>query len=92
VLYYICSPNIQFTEPRVHAFVYEPGTGEINRLPVDFKPYIDDLQDIYNMYSVRTAAAEAASIASGASDNAVATVASISDNGEALPLTYPKIY
>jgi hypothetical protein len=52
---YACnfSPEKQkFTEPRVHAFVYEPGTGEIQRLPVDFGPYIDDLQDIYNVYSV----------------------------------------
>jgi hypothetical protein len=43
--------NLLFTEPRVHAFVYEPSTGQITKLPVDFKQYLDDLRPLYDLYT-----------------------------------------
>jgi hypothetical protein len=42
--------NLTFTEPRVHAFVYDPTSGEITKLPVDFKQYLDDLRPLYDLY------------------------------------------
>jgi hypothetical protein len=32
--------RVTFAEPRVHAFVYEPTTGEAKKLPVDFYAYL----------------------------------------------------
>jgi adenosylmethionine-8-amino-7-oxononanoate aminotransferase len=44
--------NIQFAEPRIHAFVYEPTTGAANHLKVDFNEYIRDIREIYEMYKI----------------------------------------
>jgi hypothetical protein len=41
---------VTFAEPRVHAFVYEPGTGEALKLEVDFKEYIRNLRSVYDLY------------------------------------------
>jgi hypothetical protein len=43
--------NVLFPEPRVHAFVYEPSTGQATKLPVDFKRYLDDLRPLYDLYT-----------------------------------------
>lgn len=40
-----------FAEPVVHAFVYEPTTGEATRLPVDFRKYLRELSDVYDLYN-----------------------------------------
>lgn len=40
------------TTPRVHACVYDPATGYMKRLEVNFKEYIDELHDIYDLYQV----------------------------------------
>ena len=53
-IYCLFSQNVQFAEPRVHAFVYEPGNGELKKLNVDFKGYINSLQSIYDMYVLPT--------------------------------------
>jgi carbonic anhydrase len=45
-------PHVTFSEPQVHAMVYEPTTGEATVLDVDFKKYIDDLHDVYDLYTV----------------------------------------
>lgn len=42
----------QFSEPMVHAFVYEPTTGEATKLKVDFKQYLEDLKEVYGLYQV----------------------------------------
>lgn len=44
------SDQFDFVEPRIHAFVYEPTTGEANKLEVDFKQYLSDLDSIYGIY------------------------------------------
>jgi carbonic anhydrase len=41
-----------FVEPRIHAYVYDPKTGELTKLSVDFKEYIDDLGSVYDLYTV----------------------------------------
>jgi len=40
------------TTPRIHACVYDPATGYMKRLEVDFREYIDELHDIYDLYQV----------------------------------------
>lgn len=42
--------NVTFHEPRVHAFVYEPTTGILNKLDVNFNEYIRDLRSVYDLY------------------------------------------
>ena len=42
--------DIKFTEPRVHAFVYEPATGQAQSLRVDFSAYLKDLRPLYDLY------------------------------------------
>lgn len=44
--------RITFAEPRVHAFVYEPTTGEAKMLPVDFYAYLKDLRSVYDLYNI----------------------------------------
>jgi carbonic anhydrase len=41
-----------FTEPRVHAIVYEPTTGIVTKLPVDFSQYMKELRSVYDLYSL----------------------------------------
>lgn len=41
-----------FVLPRIHALVYEPGTGELRRLHVDFTSYMRELRDVYDLYRV----------------------------------------
>lgn len=48
----IFSETLKFTEPRVHAVVYEPTTGELNRLQVDFDELIQDLREVYGLYAM----------------------------------------
>ena len=46
------NPHVTFSEPQVHAMVYEPTTGEARKLDVNFKKYLDDLHDVYDLYKV----------------------------------------
>ena len=39
-----------FTEPRIHGFVYEPTTGDLKKLEVDFGEYMSDLRSVYDLY------------------------------------------
>jgi carbonic anhydrase len=41
-----------FTQPRIHACVYDPKDGKLRQLQVDFKEYIKDLHGIYNLYKI----------------------------------------
>ena len=38
--------------PRVHAMVFDPNTGDLNRIPVDFTKYAENLADVYGMHLV----------------------------------------
>lgn len=44
--------RIKFAEPVVHAFVYEPTTGQATKIHVDFKKYLEDFRDVYGLYQV----------------------------------------
>jgi hypothetical protein len=46
------STKVFFAEPRVHAFVYEPTTGEARKLSVDFYKYINELRSVYDLYKL----------------------------------------
>jgi carbonic anhydrase len=39
-----------YTTPRIHACVFDPSTGDLKRLDVDFHKYISELHDIYDLY------------------------------------------
>ena len=39
-----------FTEPRIHGFVYEPTTGDLKKLEIDFGEYMADLRSVYDLY------------------------------------------
>jgi len=43
---------LHFSEPRVHALVYEPTTGEAHKLPVDFMELVKDLRSVYDLYTL----------------------------------------
>jgi len=42
--------DVPFTEPRVHACVFDPKDGILRELEIIFKEYIDDLGNIYDLY------------------------------------------
>lgn len=41
---------VTFSEPAVHAMVYDPANGELKKLPVDFKEYMRKYSDVFNLY------------------------------------------
>ena len=44
------SEHHTFTYPRIHAMVFDPKVGILNKLPVDFKQTTEDLSHIYDLY------------------------------------------
>jgi hypothetical protein len=44
--------SLDYTTPRIHACVFDPKTGDLNRLEVDFREYIEDLHTIYDLYTL----------------------------------------
>jgi carbonic anhydrase len=46
------SDKFSTTQPRIHAVVFDPKTGKLNQLKVDFSEYIDELHGIYDLYEV----------------------------------------
>ena len=42
--------NTDFAYPRVHAMVFDPSDGLLQKLQVDFKASIAELQDVYDLY------------------------------------------
>ncbi|CAB9519617.1 anhydrase 2 [Seminavis robusta] len=44
-------PECNFPAPRIHALVYDPMTGYLQNLNVDFSEYLGDLKDIYELYN-----------------------------------------
>jgi hypothetical protein len=43
---------LDYTTPRIHACVFDPKTGDMNRLQVDFREYIEELHTIYDLYTL----------------------------------------
>ncbi len=46
--------KIKFAAPAVHAFVYDPDTGGLKKLAVDFKTYMRQYSDVFNLYRVNS--------------------------------------
>jgi hypothetical protein len=44
--------HYSITQPRIHAVVFDPATGKLVPLKVDFRQYIDELHDIYDLYAI----------------------------------------
>jgi carbonic anhydrase len=44
-----------FAMPQVHAMVFDPKTGELKRLDVDFAQYEEEMSEIYGMYTLSDA-------------------------------------
>jgi carbonic anhydrase len=45
-------PSVAFTYPRIHGLVFDPGTGVLERVPIDFKGEINELSDTYDLFDV----------------------------------------
>jgi len=43
-------PTIKTPLPRIHPFVFDPSTGHVNKLKVDWEKIIPSLRDVYNLY------------------------------------------
>jgi carbonic anhydrase len=43
-------PASPFTTPRIHAMVYDPSDGKLERLKVDFKSLLDEFSDTYDIH------------------------------------------
>lgn len=43
--------GVPYTTPRIHACVFDPKTGKLEKLEVDFLQYNDDLRGIYDLYT-----------------------------------------
>ena len=54
------NPDYAMTQPRIHAVVFDPATGKLKPLDVNFNDYIDELHDIYDLYKVDPESKEAA--------------------------------
>ena len=54
-----------YTQPRIHAVVFDPGTGELKELNVNWKQELDKLGPIYNLYAPETAEARAERLGDG---------------------------
>ena len=46
----VCSRGYNFTWPRIHALVYDPAVGILNKLPINLKEIKQEMQDIYTIY------------------------------------------
>jgi len=46
------NPDYLMTQPRIHAVVFDPATGKLVPLDVNFGDYIEELHDIYDLYKV----------------------------------------
>ena len=47
--YFECLSSFLFPGAGIHAVVFDPATGELNRLDVDFRAYLSELGDIYDL-------------------------------------------
>jgi len=66
-----------FSEPVVHAFVYEPTTGQAKKLEVDFRKYLKELADVYDLYNHEQS--------SSTSDDAASPASASSSSSAAIP-------
>jgi carbonic anhydrase len=46
------NPRVAFTYPRIHGLVFDPGTGVLQKVPINFKGEISDLSDTYDLFDV----------------------------------------
>jgi carbonic anhydrase len=45
-------PNEPFTYPRVHGLVFDPATGILSKIPIDFRKELSELRDTYDLFDV----------------------------------------
>ena len=45
-------PDQPFAFPRIHALVFDPATGLMKKLPIDFKKHIGEYKHIYDLYDM----------------------------------------
>jgi carbonic anhydrase len=48
--------DAEFSEPRVHGFVYEPRSGEVKRLNINFDKHEDEISGVYDLYPASASA------------------------------------
>mmetsp|Transcript_29039 Transcript_29039/g.74682 ORF Transcript_29039/g.74682 Transcript_29039/m.74682 type:complete len:255 (+) Transcript_29039:42-806(+) len=42
--------DYSYTQPRIHAVVYDPANGALKHMPIDFRAILDDIRTIYELY------------------------------------------
>jgi len=47
-------PAVAFTLPRIHALVFDPSVGKLERLPVDFDSILEEYSGIYDIHGKNT--------------------------------------
>ena len=45
-------PNAPFAYPRVHGIVFDPSTGVLCKVPIDYRRKISELRDMYDLFDV----------------------------------------
>jgi carbonic anhydrase len=43
-----------FAYPRIHGLVFDPATGELQKIPIDFRSKISELREMYDLFDVDT--------------------------------------
>ena len=43
-------PEIPFTYPRVHGLVFDPGTGVLSKIPIDYQRAVSELHNVYDLF------------------------------------------
>jgi len=43
-------PNVPFTFPRVHGVVFDPATGVLSKVPIDYRRTVDEIRDMYDLF------------------------------------------
>lgn len=56
-------PSHKFTAPRIHAVVFDPSVGRLERLRVNFQALLEEYSDVYDMYGAKSDKAVAAKAA-----------------------------
>jgi len=72
--------RIKFAQPVVHAFVYDPDTGDLKKLVVDFKEYMRTYSNVFNLYNIANSGDASAAAASPSKSELTSISAIIHDS------------
>ena len=47
-------PKIKMTQPRIHGLVFDPATGELSKIPIDFRKTVSEIHEQYDLFETPT--------------------------------------